>query len=32
MNIVSDGLKDFALFTIAAIVALVAIYHLFKKR
>jgi len=28
----SEGLKDFALFTIAAIVALVAIYHLFKKR
>ena len=32
MNIISEGIKNFALFTIAAIVALVAIYHLFKKR
>ena len=31
MDILTDGIKDFVLFTIAAIVAIVAFYHLFKK-
>jgi hypothetical protein len=31
-TVISDGLIDFALFTVAAIVAVVAFYHLCKKK